>query len=469
MASFARAAGIPSVVPGRRSSECMDWLPPMSIGRMAPPPTALGRPPTFRPLFRCRVVPADTSDVEATPEASPSVRRAAPRGWLAAACAALWISIVAAGPATATGRTRALPVDWPQFHMDASHRGVNVSETAISVATAARLHVLWKAKTNKEIDDSSPSLAGGIVYVGSDDGSLYAFDGLTGAKLWAASTGGIVESSPAVAGGRVFVGSDSKKLFAFDALTGARLWSFAVGDRISQSSPTVANGIVYVGSLDGYLYAVNASTGALVWRSPAIWKVRRAPAVANGLVYVGTDKARLFAFDAATGTMKWEATLGGMVRDTPSVVNGVVYVGADDYRLHAFDASTGGLKWKTAALPNLGIVRSSPAVANGLVYIDTGETSPMGSHAYAFDIANGVQVWKHTLADYSVVSPAVANGVLITASNDGQAYAFDAATGTKLWSSQYGTMGRGLTSSPAVANGIVYIGSRDGYLYAFTV
>jgi eukaryotic-like serine/threonine-protein kinase len=55
------------------------------------------------------------------------------------------------------------------------------------------------------------------VYVGSDDGNLYAFDASTGAILWTASTGGVIISSPAVSAGLVYVGSADNLLYAFTA------------------------------------------------------------------------------------------------------------------------------------------------------------------------------------------------------------------------------------------------------------
>ena len=55
--------------------------------------------------------------------------------------------------------------------------------------------------------DSSPAVANGVVYVGSDDDNVYALNASTGAKLWSYTTGGYVDSSPAVANGVVYVGS----------------------------------------------------------------------------------------------------------------------------------------------------------------------------------------------------------------------------------------------------------------------
>jgi outer membrane protein assembly factor BamB len=123
------------------------------------------------------------------------------------------------------------------------------------------------------------------VYVGSNDGNLYALNADTGALLWKYTTDSYVRSSPAVANGVVYIGSTDDNVYALNASTGALLWKYATADSVV-SSPAVANGVVYVGSDDGNLYALNASTGALLWKYPAGGS--DSPAVVNGMVYIGT-------------------------------------------------------------------------------------------------------------------------------------------------------------------------------------
>ena len=58
------------------------------------------------------------------------------------------------------------------------------------------------------IESSSAIGANGTVYIGSNDGKLYAVNGMTGAKIWELQTGDIIRSSPAIgADGTVYVGS----------------------------------------------------------------------------------------------------------------------------------------------------------------------------------------------------------------------------------------------------------------------
>ena len=62
------------------------------------------------------------------------------------------------------------------------------------------------------------------------------------------------QSSPAVANGMVYVGSDETKVYALTASAGTLLWSYTTGGGV-YTSPSVANGLVYVGSDDGNVYA----------------------------------------------------------------------------------------------------------------------------------------------------------------------------------------------------------------------
>jgi len=65
--------------------------------------------------------------------------------------------------------------------------------------------------------ESSPAVANGVVYIGSDDGNVYAIDAANGQKLWSSATGSAVRSSPSVANGVVHFGSDNGKLYAASA------------------------------------------------------------------------------------------------------------------------------------------------------------------------------------------------------------------------------------------------------------
>ena len=66
--------------------------------------------------------------------------------------------------------------------------------------------------------DSSPTVAEGFVYVGSQDHTLYALSAQAGEKVWSYRTEGAIVSSPAVANGVVYVGSNDHTLYAFNQI-----------------------------------------------------------------------------------------------------------------------------------------------------------------------------------------------------------------------------------------------------------
>ncbi|MDP1807650.1 MAG: PQQ-binding-like beta-propeller repeat protein, partial [Acidimicrobiales bacterium] len=262
---------------------------------------------------------------------------------------------IAAVVATIATGSVVLAADWPEFRFGPGNTGLNPAETAIGAGNVGSLATAWTAPTGNGVY-SSPAVANGTVYVGSDDGKLYAFDaaGVTNCSagpprtcspLWTAATGGAIRSSPAVADGTVYVGSDDGKLYAFDAAgqfncsagpprTCLARWVTTTGSTV-RSSPVVSNGVVYVGSDDAGLYALNATTGMVIWKTITGAAVRSSPAVASGVVYVGSDDKAVYALDAATGAVVWKTTTGAAVRSSPSVANGVVYVGSDDAGLYA--------------------------------------------------------------------------------------------------------------------------------------
>jgi serine/threonine protein kinase len=212
------------------------------------------------------------------------------------------------------------------FGFDLQRTHFNPVEQALSPNTVPHLVPYWNAQTGGVIN-SSPVVADGVVYVGSDDGNLYALNSTNGTKLWAFSTGKKIISSPAVTRSAVYVGSEDSKFYAINISTGTLYWPpFLTGGRID-SSPVVANGVVYVGSNDESLYAIDASTGKEFWAPFTDYPVISSPAISDGRVYFGSQNGWLYAFDAITGKPVWQYQMGSIDNSSPAVANGVVYIG----------------------------------------------------------------------------------------------------------------------------------------------
>ena len=98
---------------------------------------------------------------------------------------------------------------------------------ALNTKTGAKL---WEYTFSIKDDvlrdgQSAPFVYNGTVYIGYNDGKVYAIDATSGMKKWEYQTGGkIISASPVVVDDIVYISAD--KIFALDANTGTAKWTY---------------------------------------------------------------------------------------------------------------------------------------------------------------------------------------------------------------------------------------------------
>jgi len=312
----------------------------------------------------------------------------------------------------------------------------------------------WTAATDDKIY-SSPLVDGGVVYIGSNDGHLYAFEADTGAQRWRYPTQGAVTSSPRIADGTLYVGGQDGFLHAVDVRTGERRWATDTGGPV-HSSPAVAGNLVAVGSRANKLLACDMRSGAVLWELVRGDWFNSSPTIVDGVVYVGCRDHNVYGIDAATGEQRWQYTTSSTVDSSPRVVGQSVYIGGDDNKVRSLNARTGAWIWDFTA--QKGIV-STPAVADGVLYVGSDDGS-----LYALEADTGRQRWSYPTAGGIRSSPLVTGGLVVVGSHDRFLHAVDAATGQVRW--RFRTAGPIDDSSPAYADGLVYVGTLAGTVHA---
>ena len=115
--------------------------------------------------------------------------------------------------------------------------------------------LIWAARLTGRVATSA-AIAHNLVYVGSDNGKLLAFEVETGKKVWELALPAPVLGGPVVTSDVLYAGSDDGKLYAIDPVTGKQLWSFQTGGKL-RTTPAVAGGSLFVTSEDGAIYALH--------------------------------------------------------------------------------------------------------------------------------------------------------------------------------------------------------------------
>ena len=117
---------------------------------------------------------------------------------------------------------------------------------------------------------SQAAFNNGTIYAGCLDHNVYAIDAGNGTMVWPKpfDAGSLVKASPVIAGDVLVVASEVGTVYGLDLKTGGKKWEF---DNIKSKvlSPLCAVGAtVYINSEDNKLYAVNGETGRQVWGVP---------------------------------------------------------------------------------------------------------------------------------------------------------------------------------------------------------
>jgi len=379
-----------------------------------------------------------------------------------------WRSGLLAAVVLMAAAVPAQAADWPQAGGGPRHRSVVSGPSAISVATAGRLHVVWSRSFGTD-PFQPPYISGTVVSRGrvfftvETTQELWALRASDGATLWHRGIGTNQGPLPVVGGGTVYV-QGGGWIRAFDAATGAPRWARQDGG--SSEPPVIAAGTVYVTSADACcaagLAAYRATDGRLLWvrRVPGV-STMYAPAVANGVVFTtssGTSCCTritygLWALDGGTGRTLWvrypplnASTEPAGVHGTPSVAGGVVYAGGQDAYTTA-----GRRVWINDA-PH-GTADASPAVTSGPAYYPLQEGDVSNGGVCRYRRADGALRWC-VGSDEVYDSPTVVNGVLLVDIVGNYLNAFDATTGRQLFADETHV----ISGQPAVVGDTVYTG-----------
>jgi outer membrane protein assembly factor BamB len=122
------------------------------------------------------------------------------------------------------------PLHASPLSFNAYHQGhVFIADTSGTVYNfnATNGAPIWETKIGDDCDISSPTLAGGLLFIGTRDGqngAFYALDEDTGTIQWTYPIGASVTCPPSIVGGTMYCGSDGWNMYAFDFGTGAGDW-----------------------------------------------------------------------------------------------------------------------------------------------------------------------------------------------------------------------------------------------------
>ena len=157
---------------------------------------------------------------------------------------------------------------------------------------------LWRYSTGRLPARNFQAVVSEGAYYFSPDRHLYALSTETGGYFWSFEADAMIETTPVVADGMVFVGTESGRFHALDVSTGQLVWTWDTPGA-SIDSPAVVDGVLYAESEDGNLRALRAATGEELWSfQKGYFDGIPAYTVEDGILFVGSLDGAVYAFAA---------------------------------------------------------------------------------------------------------------------------------------------------------------------------
>lgn len=200
------------------------------------------------------------------------------------------------------------------------------------VTTAGEIVWHWPTDVDrpKHVFSSPLVTEDGLVVFGGQDGFVTALDTADGTQKWRYKVGADVDGSAAAGiDGSVYIGADDGRMFALRT-DGSLKWSFVAQSDIRSSVAVAPDGTIYLSSFDGNMYSLDPA-GNVRWMLPTGGRIAASPVLdADGVVYVGSQDDRLYAV-TAEGKVRWNVEfptdIDSSVAITPA---GTLVVGSDD-------------------------------------------------------------------------------------------------------------------------------------------
>ena len=230
--------------------------------------------------------------------------------------------------------------------------------------------IKWRFQTQGNLIASPAVDSDGTVFVASMDGNIYALDppkeaGQSVKVRWSFSSGGRddkggFENTPAVdKEGTLYIGGNDGILYALDTKTGKVKWTFDGVARsgyrtyaIFSSAAIGPDRTIYFGGKNGDLYAIRDQQAFLHSGPQVLWSYRLGAGIqsspllaADGTVYLGDERGTLHAIrppaSGERGTALWKFSTKGTLISSPALAaDGTLYEGSMDGKLYAFKAGT---------------------------------------------------------------------------------------------------------------------------------
>ncbi|MDZ4689054.1 MAG: PQQ-binding-like beta-propeller repeat protein [Planctomycetaceae bacterium] len=235
-------------------------------------------------------------------------------------------------------------------------QGTNGVVTAFDTETGQRV---WALRLGQFDEPSFPAVSNEDIVLVVVGPSLYGVDKLTGGLMWQVRLPGAPSTGPSTDENQVYVGTLDGSVYAYSLKIirklyleqrlpawshQALMWRYQAGKEVT-SPPISVGRTVNFASRDGSLYAVTTNRRELQYQFETDAPIVAPMARVGDTQFFASENFNFYAINANNGTVLWELVTGLPIRKAPVAITKYLIVVPERGGLYCLDVATGKQFW----------------------------------------------------------------------------------------------------------------------------
>ena len=220
-----------------------------------------------------------------------------------------------------------------------------LSETGHLYKLDYRGKIIWHYETNY-FCHSSPASNNKVIVFGNDNGEIICVESedlnrntdFNSRLIYREKIGGPFFCGAVISDDVIYIGNNDGKLYAIDINSGIVKWSFQTNAMIKMEA-VVADKEIFIGNLSGELYKLSKNDGKQIWKINTYGLLNSTPLMTPEYLILPDMNKKVYFISVDSGEIVDSLMLDGRVKLSPVIKNDLLFIGYENGNLRAYDVS----------------------------------------------------------------------------------------------------------------------------------
>ncbi|MCP4632657.1 MAG: PQQ-like beta-propeller repeat protein [candidate division Zixibacteria bacterium] len=198
--------------------------------------------------------------------------------------------------------------------------------------------IIWKRRGNNF--ETQFAVHRNVVYIGDDEGIIYAWNLLDGRRIWRNDIGGAVSAGCAIVDTILITATRDQKIIGLDYTNGQILWETDLHSA-AMGKITIVDAFVYCSDFGGNIYKIRIDNGRILDQYGTSESIRSGISYMDGVIYACSNDGILYAITDSNFTLLFKYKTDGPLITSALVSEEKVLFGSLNGHLYVLNRTNG--------------------------------------------------------------------------------------------------------------------------------